>query len=1106
MGHSIYTGSFGALEVRWMDVLAESQREDPLLEVNVLVGSNILATYLKRRCAGTGRALANVRFLTFVDLADRLSGVLENIEKKRRLPALGNSIILEDILATQTPSVYQPLAGLPGFRQALLDTFRDLRDAGITPRELSNIIDADPGMKDRRQQLAGLTDLFSRFREKVRLFHDVDDDFRAAIRNAPEAGCILGSRQLLVYGIYDATGQQSQLLASLKNVFDMVYFIPYVSNSISEFAQPFLEARARELGVNRVQLQEKIPVNSLDHLAARGFGLDYLPELNTGESLQPDGSFALVSAPGESRSAVEIVREVFQAVREGVIGAFHEAAVILRQPESDAPVMSEAFRLRGVPCFIHGGSSFADRPLSRAVVALSKLTNSFSREAVLTAMELVAAALPEESASAWDVQSWRSLTNDPRFLGDMELWNACTEALVDEARKNLQRTEAPDFEISEDEEEGWGAQSVQAAAKRLDMAESLRNGWRHLQKALAAWPAGLSWADWASFLDRQLQPLLGASEDWPSFSAVLDELGNLQMLGESGIRDSRFEMKNPKATVEDEHLISADRMRTALIQSLSSLSYPEGRFQRSGVNLLSTSAARGLRFPLVIIPCLDEGRFPAKLRQDPLLLDSERRLMDEVPIKSRRVEEEKLLFDMAARSAEKRLVLMTSRLDESSDRERIPSQFFLRSAAAIRGRAVSIRDLAEGTIGGFRSVSLDNPAPAKNAPAVDEGEIRLRLITADRDSAHQALKALEQMEPSRLARPLAYDQSRWIPRLTAYDGYLAEKKLVLWMAGRLGSFAGQVSASRLEEYAKCPYYFFLKRGMELEAWEEPAPIEAMDPLDRGVVVHSILEIFLRDHRGKKLLSTHEESIRQALSHLASETLDRSKPAGIPDLLWEIERESILGMLDNWLEFERERAGEGMLPARLEQTFGEFTSKDRAPAFRLNAGRHSFEFRGRIDRVDISGDGTRARVIDYKTGSVPETMTRKTRTPLMSGERIQIVIYRGALSGLDEFKGVKTVEGEYLHLQPKDGQTVPCSFTDAELQAAAKALPGILEIVGDGIESGAFFIRTKGTLRPNGHCDYCDYLTICGKDRERREERKAGDSAVRRFLQILEPLG
>ncbi len=257
----------------------------------------------------------------------------------------------------------------------------------------------------------------------------------------------------------------------------------------------------------------------------------------------------------------------------------------------------------------------------------------------------------------------------------------------------------------------------------------------------------------------------------------------------------------------------------------------KGSFSAEGSIFFPRAPRAAFRFPLVIIPGLEEGRFPAKLRQDPLLLDSERRRIGRLPIKSRRMEEERLLFDMAARSAEKRLVLMTSRLDESSDRERIPSQFFLHAAAAIRKSVVTVRDLAEGNIPGFRSVSLDNPAPIGDKAAVDEGEIRLRLIAADRDTAYPALRALEHLEPLRLTRPLAYDQARWAHRLTSYDGFLTDPKLTAWAARTLGASAGQVSASRLEEYAKCPYYFYLKRGMALAAWEEPAPLEGWIPLN-----------------------------------------------------------------------------------------------------------------------------------------------------------------------------------------------------------------------------------------------------------------------------------
>jgi ATP-dependent helicase/DNAse subunit B len=523
------------------------------------------------------------------------------------------------------------------------------------------------------------------------------------------------------------------------------------------------------------------------------------------------------------------------------------------------------------------------------------------------------------------------------------------------------------------------------------------------------------------------------------------------------------------------------------------------------VNLLSTSAARGLRFPLVIIPGLDEGRFPAKLRQDPLLLDAERLSMGTLPVKSRRADEEKLLFDMAARSAEKRLVLMTSRLDEASDRERIPSQFFLRAASAVCGSALTTRDLTQGVIAGFRSVSLDNPAPAKDEIAIDEGEVRLRMVSATRDLSASAIKVLAELEPSRIRRPLQYDRSRWESRLTAFDGLITDPTLVRWTAQRLGISAGQVSASRLEEYMKCPYYFFLKRAMELQGWEEQGRVEGMDPLKRGTAIHLVLEDFLREIGGGDF-RVAGDGLWKTLESQARQILDAAKPAGLADLLWEVERDALLRMLKGWLEFEALRANSEMHVDRLEQIFGEFEGEEKFPAFCVEAGRHAFSFRGRIDRVDLSSDCKHARVVDYKTGALPESMAKKIgRTPLMSGEKIQLLIYAGALSLLEEFSGVETIEAEYLHLQPKNGLTVPCSFSNEELQQARESLPKILELAGNGIEAGVFFAKTSGKVRPTGHCDYCSYLPVCGKDRIRREERKAKDPRVRLFVETVEPL-
>jgi hypothetical protein len=1085
--HRIFTGAFATLERRWMDTISELQCEDSLLEIHVLVGSNILGTYLKRRLAQGGWTAANIRFHTFLDLGSRLAAVSRKTAEKPRLPGLGASILLEDLLSEKTPAVYEALSGYRGFRNALLDTFRDLRDAGFTPRELDAAVKKNNN-PDRREHLLGFADLYRRYRERAGLFHDADDDFRTAIRNAAENGESPPFRQLLIYGIYDVTGQQSRLLSALKDSLDLIYFIPFVDESVSEFARSFIESRTAELDVVPVHLQPDSSSNSLQSLAEGAFGFSGRTE----PPCDDDGSFALISVPGESRAAVEILREIFRAVHDGTIRGLHEAAVILRQPENDIPILVEMFRLRGVSCFIQGGLSFAERPLGKAVLALSRLgSSSFAREAVLSTMELVHAALPDEST--WDVQGWRVLTNNPRFLLGLESWDPGMKNLLEKLRAELARAEAHPDEEADEEEDGTAVRSAQAIRQRIDTAVHLREAWQRIKHAAADWPAALSWGEWANLLEKRFEPLLGKAADWDRFSFILDDLGSMQALQELETRG--LSSGN----------VSVEKLGSALAEAITSRMCPVGSFQRSGVNLLSTSAARGLRFPLVIIPGLDEGRFPAKLRQDPLLLDAERLRIGTLPIKSKRIDEEKLLFDMAARSAEKRLVLMTSRLDESSDRERIPSQFFLRAASAVRGRAVAIRDLAHGALAGFRSVSLDSPAPSKDQIPVDEGDIRLRIITADRKLANAAVRVLAHLDPLRLSRPLQFDQSRWLRGLTAFDGYISDPSLIRWTAQKLGISAGQVSASRLEEYAKCPYLFFLKRAMDLQAWEERGKIEGMDPLDRGVVIHSVLEKFLRDF-GEDVFRLDKGTLWIALETGARTTLDAARPAGMADLLWDIERDALITMLHEWLEYEVNRAEPEMGVACLEQVFGKFSEREQFPAYRLQAGRHAFEFRGRIDRVDFSRDRKRARVVDYKTGYLPESMANKsTRTPLMSGERIQLLIYTGALSVLKEYEGVELIEGEYLHLQPKNGLTVPCAFTHEELQRAAQSLPDILEVIGEGIENGIFFARTCGKVRPSGHCDYCDYLPVCGKDRIRREERKAVDPAVQKFMQTVELL-
>ncbi len=460
-----------------------------------------------------------------------------------------------------------------------------------------------------------------------------------------------------------------------------------------------------------------------------------------------------------------------------------------------------------------------------------------------------------------------------------------------------------------------------------------------------------------------------------------------------------------------------------------------------------------------------------------------------------------LLFDMAARSATRRLVLVSSRLDESSDRERIPSEFLLRAAAVAAGRRIMLRDLAEGAIPGFRSVSLEDPAPRSGQVAIDDGEIRLRLIRGRAGSERGILEALAAIEPDLLRGPMAFDRARWQRRLTAYDGLIADDGLLSWLRRTIGPSSAPFSASRIEDYARCPYLFYLRRIQGLDPWKELEAAECLDALTRGSAVHRILEQFMQRHSGKGLASAPRDQLRETLWQIALENLEPARPAGIPDLLWEIERDQILRILDRWLEFELERAHDGLVPVFTELPFGRLPDAGKTPGPAVKAGRHSFVLRGLIDRVDISENGTWARVVDYKTGSLPASMDKGKGTALMSGERLQLAVYGSALSFVPGLGPLQKVEGEFLHLQLSDGTIVARRFEPEEMERAAAKMPGILEVVGDGIEEGRLFARTHGALYGDRQCMYCDYVRICGKDREHRDQRKSADPAVLRHNQM-----
>ena len=213
--------------------------------------------------------------------------------------------------------------------------------------------------------------------------------------------------------------------------------------------------------------------------------------------------------------------------------------------------------------------------------------------------------------------------------------------------------------------------------------------------------------------------------------------------------------------------------------------------------------------------------------------------------------------------------------------------------------------------------------------------------------------------------------------------------------------------------------------------------------------------------------------------------------GLP-ALWEGERARLRAELRSAIEAEADDAA-GWVPALFEVVFGadrpERPDETAAPlVYRLPDGA-TLNLRGRIDRVDVSPDGRRARVLDYKTGRL---RSPKTPNRLARGRALQLPVYRLAVEALLAARGSpdSTVdEAQYYHVIGPDAGT-RVRFTRAGWDARRADFDLALQTIVDGIRAGRFFQRPGACARGP-----CAFDLACGAERGRWAEAKRADPAV-----------
>ena len=292
------------------------------------------------------------------------------------------------------------------------------------------------------------------------------------------------------------------------------------------------------------------------------------------------------------------------------------------------------------------------------------------------------------------------------------------------------------------------------------------------------------------------------------------------------------------------------------------------------------------------------------------------------------------------------------------------------------------------------------------------------------------------------------------------------------------------SPTALQNYAKCPYRFFLQAIHGLAPREAPEAIDELDPLQRGSLIHEVQFNLFARLRADGLLPVRPTNLVQAqqsldvvIAEVAARYRDDLAPA--IDRVWEDGVASIRADLREWLR----RASEddsGYVPWRFELSFGlEHRSERRQAdpqsvpgAVDLDCG---IQLRGSIDLVERHPSGL-ARITDHKTGKAD---ARRSQL-IDGGKSLQPLFY--ALAAEKLFAGQAKVTAGRLYFCTSVGgfaeRVVPL---DESGRAAAAQ---IAEAIGDAVA------RPFLPASPDkGQCDLCDFRAVCGPYEERRSARK-----------------
>ncbi len=989
--------------------------DDPLAPITVVVRSNLQGIHLRRRVAVKSGGVCNLDFSPLTDLAKSL------------IPGGGANAASPEALALLARAALHAQSGNGYFGR-----FRDFEGAesafASTFKELS---------------LTGFTGFSGKMGSgKIADLHSLYNDYRKLLeRNGlceegglfAEAGSAASrdKQPLFIYGIYEFFGAHKLFIEALAETRPIRVYLPYNEHL-------------------------KLPTETRDWLLDAGF----TPEAISGSSKNGAGISRFADnlfVPGIGKPADDATINII-AGRDEYEEVKRVAAEIIRliaeegaEPSDIAVIVDGLGEYLPIIDVLFGGENGGARiPYYLSPGFPAELTRE--GRALLLLLGLIAA--PRQQRSRFDIVELLSFVRAGDNIGKSPLYNRITlnagiitgedfpdklETYIERLNRKKERARRNDDECETEESE-----------TEIEAAKELRELSRKLFKYLGDFDAPKinSWEYFCSLLRAIVDGIFTAPAGYNELLEHIEQLAELDQL-EIGGTDAGKSLFISNAV--------------ALIEGKTE---PKGSFGKSGVSVLDIRLARGLRFDTVFVLGLVEGSLPRKYRQDPILLDDERKELNKqtdkyakIPLHCDDTDIDEALFWSVLHTAEERLYLCCPCAEENALHPKVPSYYLLTALGKLRGKRYSLQDF-------YRDYG--GPTPGYDEALSPEGF----FLSAAGEAPDVSASILTASNPY-FQRGQGLARARYSTALTEYDGCLSNAEAVAALQESL-RWGEPLSPTVLESYLDCPFKFFLSSVLKLRQPAEADKVFELTAMDKGNLVHSILFDFyssLRDSDGlplsRELLDEYENILSEICAKRFAEA-ERGGIVGLP-LSWETAKRDIERAITAYVAAEAASDAD-MIPAHFELRFGyrgrgdEEDPKSTTDPYRLDLGDRELLFSGKIDRVDLGENEVRA--IDYKSGK-----SSPVSNPTISAyNTLQLPIYLLAAANLTGTE-IPSVDALYSYIYQNTTRELSGEALYADLVMFKRKLAELLRLIETG------YLANLGK-KCGDEYNKCDWVAVC----------------------------